>query len=535
MKWNDQVRCSECGATNEGGVVYCTICGSGLGEAVIDHRGRLLFFATPPVFLALGTLLAWDMSAGGTEFGFSLGLTLSLFFLVCGGGFWLLTRLFGLPIEASMPWRAGMYGLVSLAAAMFPAFPLHELAVGEVSDLTVEQIQQIRLGLLVAVFLPVLLTGLIGMARRGLSGKRGGGERSFSGIEPRLPTTAGPRNLGELLARFGTIIAPVVALGLAIMALAFLPADRRALTKGRFWAELGMGSWALAQIEAALAINPKLGRAHHLKGILLLSGPGTEERLEQAQGHLEQALAIDPANAEFVISLGMVLDRLGDTRRALEIASAAVDLKPHDAILWVHLGDTAVQAGERQRAIEAYQRALERQPHDPRVLNNLAYTMLEAGVATEAALDLALQAVERDPDKIYNLDTLAWAYFKNDRVPEAFQTMTRLRGGAGSMSVEIDFHYAAICEKLGLLSDPVAVYEELRKRPDAGRDTLLLRQIEERLAKVTGVPQVSSSSAALMGEENPFDDDDRQKVLQSPASPGTDLETQELEDPAHEP
>jgi Zn-dependent protease with chaperone function len=103
-----------------------------------------------------------------------------------------------------------------------------------------------------------------------------------------------------------------------------------------------------------------------------------------------------------------------------------VHREPEKAIWQRLLGDLKQELGLDTESFGAYEKALDLEPDNPEILNNLAWLLITArdpAVADpERALALAQKASSIRPTAGYILDTLAAAYWANDKLEEALQT-----------------------------------------------------------------------------------------------------------------
>ncbi len=186
----------------------------------------------------------------------------------------------------------------------------------------------------------------------------------------------------------------------------------------------------------------------------------------------------------------MAFEAAGKVDEAIAAASGALSLRPREAQILTQLADLYLRVDRREEAVDLYKRALIVEPEDPRSLNNLAFTLLELGKDLPQALDLARESVRRQPGAAYNIDTLAWALYKNGHVGEAFETMSEIRDVA-SQSPEIAFHFLMISKELGVVQDPRGALEGIYMRPDAFLDRNLRRQIGEAIASLPPVASMT--------------------------------------------
>src|SRR5437667_2867960 len=87
--------------------------------------------------------------------------------------------------------------------------------------------------------------------------------------------------------------------------------------------------------------------------------------LAKARELIEKALKLEPKNAAYLDSLGWVLFKLDDPRRALDYVLRAVELsEAPDATLYDHLGDIYAALNQADKAHEAWQKSLTVEPNE---------------------------------------------------------------------------------------------------------------------------------------------------------------------------
>jgi len=176
-------------------------------------------------------------------------------------------------------------------------------------------------------------------------------ERERTPRDPDLPDlyTA----LADSLVRSGRAADAVAALR---GALATRPRDEELLyALGSAYERAGQAEVAMAQMRALLAVNPD-----HAEGLNFLGYTYAEQgiRLEEAEKLVRRALELKPRSGHVLDSLGWVLFRRGDHRRAVEILEQADSLAGPDTAILEHLGDAYRAVSRLGDAAQAYRRAL---------------------------------------------------------------------------------------------------------------------------------------------------------------------------------
>jgi Flp pilus assembly protein TadD len=163
--------------------------------------------------------------------------------------------------------------------------------------------------------------------------------------------------MGDILRREGRPADAAAAYGIAISALTHPgPADWP-LFSARAMARERAGDWAGAEadLRQALALSPDQPSVlNHLAYAWVERG----ERLEEARGMLERAVAARPEDGNIADSLGWALFRLGDLPGAIRWLEKAVELESRNAVINDHLGDAYWAAGRQAEARFQWRRAL---------------------------------------------------------------------------------------------------------------------------------------------------------------------------------
>jgi tetratricopeptide (TPR) repeat protein len=126
-----------------------------------------------------------------------------------------------------------------------------------------------------------------------------------------------------------------------------------------FGHRLGDRRLAAQSIQAALHIWPDEPRWHALAAniFLALDQDGVEDCAPKAIEHLEQALRLDPHQAEFTRQLGQLLLKRGRPSEAVPLLERACQLTPEDAQSWMSLASAHQARGENEQASLRAERA----------------------------------------------------------------------------------------------------------------------------------------------------------------------------------
>ena len=191
----------------------------------------------------------------------------------------------------------------------------------------------------------------------------------------------------------------------AVVLLACLAQTSRQL---RWWRD------SLTLFSRAAALAPESPVARNCIGQALYAAG----RHAEGAAHMQAAIQLDPANAEYVSNLGVGLLRLGRAREALALHDEAIRREPDRSIFHVNRGNALAELGRPGEAEEAFRRALALQPDNAEAHFNLGGILFRAGKAQEA-LPHYEAAVRGMPGGAMNWFNLGMAYAQLGRYAEA--------------------------------------------------------------------------------------------------------------------
>lgn len=255
-----------------------------------------------------------------------------------------------------------------------------------------------------------------------------------------------------------TGLVAIVAFGLPDRLMAFAPTDsaRRRL-RGSIGvlalvcvlalaatARRQVGYWhdSITLFRHAIEISPDDARSHRGLGINLW------ERGEREEGahHLQEALRINPSWGEARLVWATALLQMGRLDEAEREIAFAGQTGADPAMVFAALGVLADRLGDAKRAVDDYERALALELEDWEVENNLAWiraTHPDAALRDATrAVELAERAARRKPDHAFVQGTLAAAYAAAGRQADAIAAQTRaiqLLRGVGDARTVSDF------------------------------------------------------------------------------------------------
>lgn len=266
----------------------------------------------------------------------------------------------------------------------------------------------------------------------------------------------------------GSAMAPTVVIGAALFALTFHESAKYRDAETLY--------------RATLADNPRAVMAHTNLAALLLDGPPAS--WTEAMAHAEEAVRLDPGNADAHANLGLAYERAGRLTEGERAAREAIRLKPDLANAHFNLGIVLGRLGRTGEAITSYESALKIHPRNATALTNLGLALTQVNRTSEGIARLR-EAIAIDPDSADIRWNLANVLFAGGALAESismFESVLSLRPDWG------EAHH-----NLGLA---------LRR---AGRTDDALRELETAARLLPGSPVVATSLATTLVAVNRLD------------------------------
>jgi tetratricopeptide (TPR) repeat protein len=185
--------------------------------------------------------------------------------------------------------------------------------------------------------------------------------------------------------------------------------------KKPLWLEESAYLYLIEKNQDSAAAHNNLGYLYTMNNI----------KLDAGLAHCKKAIALDPNNPVYLHSLGCAYYKNRDIKKAVDTLKKAYSLNPELKEVHEHLSEIYLQLNDNDSAIKHLEYMLAQDTSDALINNNYSYVLAEANQKLDTSLKCAEFAVAAEGENAIYLDTLAWAYFKNNMLKEAFEVIER--------------------------------------------------------------------------------------------------------------
>src|SRR6267142_4840722 len=171
---------------------------------------------------------------------------------------------------------------------------------------------------------------------------------------------------------------------------------------------------------------------------------GEAQQPDEAIKLLQVGLKGTAVNRETYLSYAQIYER---SHRFTEAEAAArkaeaLAVQPADnELAWLILGAIFERQKQYDKAEEEFKKVIDVNPKNSMVLNYYGYMLADRGIRLDEARDLIQRALDQEPYNGAYLDSLGWAYYKQNKLDQAEHTLRK--------AVERESHDPTIREHLG--------------------------------------------------------------------------------------
>ncbi len=230
----------------------------------------------------------------------------------------------------------------------------------------------------------------------------------------------------------------------------------------------------------------KLSPESHKRAQMLIIDTYRDDRdIDRAIAETKKALEEDPKSQDLTVELALLYGEKSDTADATRLLEGLLKGTPADQEIYLEIAEvqarnkkfseaeqTALKAeqlahgtGEQQsawtllggifqtqkkyeQAEQQFRKVLDANPNNAEVLNNFGYMLADRGIRLEEATTMLQHALTVAPNNAAYLDSLGWAYYKQNKLAEAEEYLRKAVDREGRDPTILS-HLADVYLKLG--------------------------------------------------------------------------------------
>jgi tetratricopeptide (TPR) repeat protein len=148
-------------------------------------------------------------------------------------------------------------------------------------------------------------------------------------------------------------------------------------------------------------------------------------RLEEGIKALQQMTKGTDEDLEVLSMMANVYQRAKKSDEAQNIAETIVKQFPDNPTAYFQEGAIYERIKKYNEAERAFRKALDLEKDNPAILNYLGYMLADRGTKLDEAVSLIEKALKQDPTNGAYLDSLGWAYFRQNKLDLAEEYLTK--------------------------------------------------------------------------------------------------------------
>jgi tetratricopeptide (TPR) repeat protein len=167
--------------------------------------------------------------------------------------------------------------------------------------------------------------------------------------------------------------------------------------------------------------------------------------------NFKKVTELNPGNGDAWYYVGTIYFRMEQNDSAARALEKSVEINPRNVDFFGALALTYDSMKKYADSDRTYEQALKLNPHSHIILNNYSYSLAERGIQLERALQMAKEAVEKQPENSSYLDTIGWVNFRLRRYDEArkyIEKAVQLRDAVGENGATLNEHLGDVFYRL---------------------------------------------------------------------------------------
>ena len=200
-------------------------------------------------------------------------------------------------------------------------------------------------------------------------------------------------------------------------------------------------------------------------------------QFDKAIAMLRQARTLSPSDPLVEIRLARSHQDAGKGDEAVRTLQGAVAKFPKEPAVKLSLASTLERMGKYGDAEAIFRQMLVDNPKNADALNSFGYMLADRGQKLDEAIVLVQRALAIDPGNGAYLDSLGWAYYKQNRLDLAEAPLRQAAKQLPTVSV-IQDHLGDLLNKRGLFDEAIAAWQ---KALDGDGDSISRSELDDKI------------------------------------------------------
>jgi tetratricopeptide (TPR) repeat protein len=203
----------------------------------------------------------------------------------------------------------------------------------------------------------------------------------------------------------------------------------------------------------------------------------TLRQFDKAITMLRQARTLSPTDPLVEIRFARSQEESGKGDDAVRTLQAAVTKFPKEPMVKLQLASTLEREKKYNDAETVFRQMIAEDPKNSDALNSLGYMLAERGQKLDEAIALVERALVIEPGNGAYLDSLGWAYYKQNRFEQAEGPLREAAKSLPTVSV-IQDHLGDVLNKRGLLQEAIEAWQ---RALDGDGDDVSRSQLDDKI------------------------------------------------------
>jgi tetratricopeptide (TPR) repeat protein len=201
------------------------------------------------------------------------------------------------------------------------------------------------------------------------------------------------------------------------------------------------------------------------------------KQYDKAIGVMTQARMLSPSDPSIAVRLARTQMNAGKADNAVSTLEGAVAKFSDESTLKLELASTLERQKKYAEAEALFRKIIAGAPADANALNSFGYMLAERGEKLDESVSLVERALKLEPGNPAYLDSLGWAYYKQNKFDLAEAPLREAATKLPSVSV-IQSHLGDVLQKRGLYQDAIDAWQ---RAIDGDGDSVSRAELDDKI------------------------------------------------------